>query len=244
MMISPGLSGLLCVAVWLILRPSSIAQSTGRDEKIALSGETAPSGGTYSSFAPPVLNGANQVAFAAATVGGPSSGIYLGTVDSVASIAVQGAPAPGGNSFETLDQFPVLNEAGQVAFLSTTFDGPAEGIYLGTPGTLSAVALTGRAAPRGAPSPISSIPRSTVSGRFPFSRMLMAGRVLECTSRPGEMSAPLRCRETLRRAVARLSAFRSRDSPAEEEPRGFRTRAEVRGRAFTSVSPMASVRLH
>ncbi len=79
-------------------------------------------------------------------------GIYAGDVNGFDIIAREGDLAPGLTTarFETF-QSPVINDSGFVAIEATLQDGPQWGIWAGTPGHLSLIALTGQQAPGFAP---------------------------------------------------------------------------------------------
>ncbi|HMB70794.1 MAG TPA: T9SS type A sorting domain-containing protein, partial [bacterium] len=109
----------------------------------------------------PTLNDAGEVAFHG-RVSGPGitpandTGIWSGAPGSLMLVARTGDPVPGapGDVFGSLDLAPLLNGAGDVAFLGTA-DPPAgfpsrEGIWCGTPGSVTNAMLQGDPAP-GAP---------------------------------------------------------------------------------------------
>ena len=121
--------------------------------RIALSGTAAPDGGTYSGFGAfgPILNSSGQVAFTASLTGGSSgAGIFAGSAGSVQTVALLGNTAAAGGIYDTIGM-PVLNDAGQVAFVAGTIDGNSRrsGIFAGVPGAVQAVALSGTATPAG-----------------------------------------------------------------------------------------------
>lgn len=83
-------------------------------QAVALEGQAAPGGGTYTGIqnGRVGVNAAGQVAFA--TAGG---GVYTGLPGAIQALAVAGQPAPGGGTFSGIPSNPLLNAAGQVAFL-------------------------------------------------------------------------------------------------------------------------------
>ena len=110
---------------------------------IAREGATAPgTTGVYSSFGVPVINDANQVAFFAilrSGIGGVASDNNTGIWRDTTRIAREGSTA-GGTSGALFDSFlnPILNSAGQVAYIGFLRDGSGvsndnnTGIWLGS----------------------------------------------------------------------------------------------------------------
>jgi len=136
---------------------------TSSPVQIAREGDATTDGnGRFSSFDIPALNNIGQVAFHSfltGTIGGSSdnSSIFRGDgTSSPVQIAREGQTAPDGNgSFSSFLSFPVLNDSGQVAFLSSltgTNGGNSDdvGIFRGN-GTSSPVqiARAGNVAPDG-----------------------------------------------------------------------------------------------
>jgi hypothetical protein len=146
---------LKCASIAILL--SAAASASAAPVAIALSGAAAPSGGTYSAFANPVVNANGQVAFNASLTGGTStSGIFTGTPGSVQAVALQGTAAPNGEPFGSLytsatTELVTLNSSGQLAFNAPLTGGtPTSGVFTGTSAaSLQAVALQGSAAPAG-----------------------------------------------------------------------------------------------
>jgi hypothetical protein len=120
--------------------------------EIALLGQSASGsgGGTFSSFANPVLNDAGQTAFRGLITGGTSvAGIYRNASNSGAltAIAVSGSILPGtGGGTPTLNFEPVLNNAGQTAFYAPITGGTTTGgIFRSSSGSaLTPIALQGQ----------------------------------------------------------------------------------------------------
>lgn len=64
-------------------------------------------------------------------------------------VGLSGSAAPAGGNYNSFES-PVLNAFGRVAFRSTLSGGPSnQGIFVGTPGSVQAIALQGTAAPAG-----------------------------------------------------------------------------------------------
>jgi hypothetical protein len=128
---------------------------------IAVGGDAAPDGnGAFFNFEIPYMNALGQVVFVASlgdTIGGNSdnTGVFYGTgaPGSLAQIVRKGAASPDGNgNFATLDarSAPVINDAGQVAFiagLSGTFGGGLDETAIfrsgGTPRALTTIVRQG-----------------------------------------------------------------------------------------------------
>lgn len=139
---------LLCVG-----RAGLLAQSAGRNDVVAITGQTTPASvvgsGPFASFDAPFLNSAGQVAFKATfTSGGTISGVYLGTSAAVTNIAIQGTSAARGGTYSNFND-PTINSAGQVAFSASTTGGSGGGLYLGTSSGVNAIALIGDTSPAG-----------------------------------------------------------------------------------------------
>ncbi|MFN7727374.1 MAG: choice-of-anchor tandem repeat NxxGxxAF-containing protein [Rubrivivax sp.] len=157
----------------------------GKPVAIALQGQSAAGAGagkflSFSLGAP--LNEAGQIAFLARiTDGTGSEGVYRSGSDGVlTALAVQGqsAPASGGSTF--FDFFnPVLNEAGQTAFLSNLVGGGStQGIYLrSSGGTPTALALRGQGAPGAGSGTFSDLftPVLNASGQTAFMAVINGG---------------------------------------------------------------------
>lgn len=119
-------------------------------------GAAAPGGGTFNTFTSPTLNDAGQIAFTAGLSGGSSSqGIFAGAPGSLQAVARLGTAAPVGGSvsFNNFPTGPVINGAGEVAFIASLFNTTtsqlSSGVFVGTPGSLQPVAVQGTAAPGG-----------------------------------------------------------------------------------------------
>jgi hypothetical protein len=110
----------------VLLAPEAIrAQSSGYDlRKIALEGEQAPETGgeTYeSSFSPPAINSAGDVAFGDLITGGDpiNAGIFIDSGGEASAVALFDEPAPVsvGGSY-SLFGYPTLNDSGDVSFMA------------------------------------------------------------------------------------------------------------------------------
>jgi len=137
----------------LILAGQAAAQSSGRFDTIAITGQLTPTSivgsGPFASFDVPYLNSAGQVTFRGTfTSGGTVTGIYLGSLAEVSNVAIQGTSAPGGGLYSSLG-LPSINNAGQVVFSSSTSGGSGSGLYEGTASSVSALGLQGQANPGG-----------------------------------------------------------------------------------------------
>jgi hypothetical protein len=124
--------------------------------KVALEGDHAPGGGTFSGFGKhpiPALNDAGEVAFAAAVAGGKTvEGIFLARRRGVSVVVVAGGPATGipAGTFAGVDS-PALNDRGAVAFFASVRRGreTLEALYVAAGGKLRKIAAQGDAAPAG-----------------------------------------------------------------------------------------------
>ncbi len=159
--------GRVCAVVCLLtLCVSAPAQTT--TQVIAVSGDAAPDGnGTIGSIflLGPAFNDAGQAVFFSAltgTSGGSSddTGIFLGNGTTLSQIAREGQSVPNGNgsfaNFLSSSKIPALNNAGQVAFLTSLTgtsggSGDDTGIFRsdGTPAGLAQIVREGQAAPDG-----------------------------------------------------------------------------------------------
>jgi len=142
------------IAALVILFSVGLATANAQLVTVAISGDTAP--GTNSTFTfldTPVFNNAGQTAFFARTSGNiPGSGndgIWSeGGGNGLALIARAGNIAPGATeSFRSLDS-PILNDAGQTAFLGILNNGTDRGIWSEGGGNgLALIAREGNTAP-------------------------------------------------------------------------------------------------
>jgi len=117
---------------------------------VVLTGEPAPSGGTFTEFSDPALNDRGDLAFAALTSSpGAHAALYLHAGGRISTLAVAGRPAPTGGMFTVFNDV-VLSDQDTVVFLGRTTDPAAhQGLYLARAGTVSAVVATGQPTPAG-----------------------------------------------------------------------------------------------
>ncbi len=117
--------------------------------KIAAEGDPAPGGGTFSFFNTPTINVSGQVSFVAFS-SQTRRGLYLSSGGTLAQLARQGDPAPGGGTFVNFTS-PSINSGGQVAFQATVSGGGSggSGIFLASGGTITKIARNGDPAPGG-----------------------------------------------------------------------------------------------
>jgi hypothetical protein len=131
------------------------AGAPGSVQLVALQGTAAPGGaGTYGTISTsPSINNNGQVAYYAALTGGSGNyGVFAGAPGSVQPVALVGgvAPGTGGETYGGVTNV-TINGAGQVAFTASSLTGGSatSGLFLGAPGSVQAVALTGGTAPDG-----------------------------------------------------------------------------------------------
>ena len=110
-----------------------------------MTGTQAPVGSAFTFFSDPILNGSGVVSFLGLTDGPDAiyktSGTGLATIVST----LQTLPGSGGN-FANFLNF-ALNETGTVAFSGSTNGGIATGVYTGSGGALTTIAVSGQAVP-------------------------------------------------------------------------------------------------
>lgn len=98
--------------------------------KVAMTGEAAPGGGSFTSFSSIIpINNRGLVAFYASVSGNAANprGIFAGTPGGpISAIARAGDSSPIGGTFTTFTQPLYINDAGQVAFRAVVQDGPAQ----------------------------------------------------------------------------------------------------------------------
>ena len=132
--------------------------SAGTLQAVALQSTAAPSGGNYLAFAAtginaassPVINPNGQVAFSSTLNGGspsPGAGIFVGAPGSLQTVALLGGTTPAGGVYTTALTAPVLNNNGQVAFVSLLGAASPQGLFAGAPGAVQSVMLQGTTAP-------------------------------------------------------------------------------------------------
>lgn len=126
--------------------------SAGTHTAVVLEGQPAPGAGsgTFDTINDNAdLNDSGQVAFLAHTTNGVQ-GLFLDSGGTRSAVAVEGDAAPdsGGGSYLSFGHVYPVNSSGEVAFLSTLTGGTVgKGIFLGSGGAHTAVALPGQTAP-------------------------------------------------------------------------------------------------
>jgi hypothetical protein len=118
---------------------------------VALSFTAAPAGGNYTNFSTNAfsINASGQVTFVANLVGGTSNqGVFAGTSGSIQTVALENTAAPSGHTYAGFG-IPVINTAGQVAFVASLTSPVSGGIFAGAPGSVQTAALLGAASPGG-----------------------------------------------------------------------------------------------
>jgi hypothetical protein len=133
--------------------------------KVAIPGDLAPGGSTYSAAGMPVDgNGASDAVFPA-VFAPQTSGIVLDD-GSQTPVAVQGGAAPGtGETFANVsDADPGISASGNIVFIAPTNGSPTWGVFVRSGVTTTAVALSGQQVPNsggayyGGPAPASFVP--------------------------------------------------------------------------------------
>lgn len=119
---------------------------------VALQGQVAPGGGTYTMTASPgmALNGNGEVAFNTTLNSNATTirGLFLKTADGIQLVARQGGSAPTGGTFGSLSTTPALNDVGQVAFQAPLAGTTAtQGIFMGIAGNVQTLVRSGEPAP-------------------------------------------------------------------------------------------------
>ena len=115
---------------------------------IARDDVNAPTGGSFTLLANPVINNAGQVAFYSNMAGGTADfGIFRGEGQDLTPVFVTNQIAPGGTTFADFGD-PVINNHGQIATTASLNNGTA-GIFVGNGTDTVAIALQGQPAPKG-----------------------------------------------------------------------------------------------
>ena len=131
-----------------------VAAAGGTPVGVVRTGDTAPTGGTFTgTFGNFLINDAGQVAFSATTSTGTAA-LFVGTPGSApVKVVAAGDPAPGGaGTFSGLTSpAPAgFNAAGVVTFYATLTGPAGSGLFAGTAGgDVQAIALSGTTAPAG-----------------------------------------------------------------------------------------------
>ena len=150
----------------LLSTAASHAADPSGVRRVAVTGQSAPGGGTFDRFSVESLpivapiNSRGQVAFFATVLRGRAGeGFFLSSGTQVSKLAADGDPAPGGGVFSGFGRHPVpaLNDAGELAFAAAIAGARAvEGIFVASRRGTRAIALAGAAAP--------DIPSGTFAG--------------------------------------------------------------------------------
>lgn len=108
----------------------------------------APTGGSFTLLANPVINDRGQVAFYSNLTGGTADfGIFRGEGQDLTPIFVTNQIAPGGGTFSDFGD-PVINSHGQIA-TTVSLTNSDIGIFVGDGTDTVAIALQGQPAPKG-----------------------------------------------------------------------------------------------
>ena len=138
---------LAAAALWFLAGPAAAKYSI---TTIARPGDPAPVGGSYdvinNSFQGP--NNSGDVVFTATLTGAPAAAIFLYSGGSTSALVTAGTAAPeSGGTFATFPSVSI-NDNGDIAFKATINGGSVdEGFFRKSGPTITAVALTGDAAP-------------------------------------------------------------------------------------------------
>ncbi len=155
------LAAWMLIAFWVTCSWAVEAAAQSRTEAIVASTQPAPDGnGNFLFVDQPSINRAGQVAFSGVLVGTTggatdSSGRFLADGSNVFQIVRQAQLAPNGNgTFASLGPRPVLNDAGQIAFVASlngTSGGSTDNvaIFTGNSTSLAQAVRRGQAAPDG-----------------------------------------------------------------------------------------------
>jgi hypothetical protein len=194
---TPVVTGLALLVGTAAVVPRTAAQTP--PVRVALSGTAAPAGGNYAhpfptTFQQPVVNESGRVYFYADLTGGTATaGLFAGTPGALQTVALQGTAAPAGGNFTNSFSDLVQNGAGQVAFSCSLTGGAAsQGLFVGTPGALQTVFVTGTPAPGGGNyAPFVSTPVLNGSGVVAFRVGLTGGTSTEglFAGAPGSVQA-------------------------------------------------------
>ncbi len=125
-----------------------VARESGQIDLIARTGDPAPGGGTFTSFAGgPSISSNGHIAFAATTSVGEGRGVYASEVaGGLRAVARPGDPAPGGSTFVDA-RAPGINARADVVFAGMVAPRPSVGtrfgVYLARDGVVAPVATRG-----------------------------------------------------------------------------------------------------
>jgi hypothetical protein len=124
---------------------------SGRLHKLVAAGDSAPSGGIFSSFGNPSLNNKGEVAFPAIVDQGPVlGGVFVSSGGEVRLMLAAGASAPTGGIFARFSERLAINDSGTIALSAVLRQGgPAAAVFLIESDTPRALAAIGDPVPGG-----------------------------------------------------------------------------------------------
>lgn len=119
----------------------------GTLRKIAVAGDPAPGGGTFSAFGAPALNNKGEVAFAAVIDSGSvTGGIFMASITGTRMLVGAGTPEPYGGIFAQFSDRVSINGAGSVLFNAVLKLGPvSHALFVVESGEVRPVAGVGQA---------------------------------------------------------------------------------------------------
>jgi hypothetical protein len=117
---------------------------------LALTGQPAPGGGTFTEFSDPALNNRGDLAFGALTTDPRAhTALYMLAGGRLTTLVAAGEKAPTGGAFRAFNDVQI-NDRGTVVFLGRTTDQSApEGLYMARAGRVVPLVAAGQTAPSG-----------------------------------------------------------------------------------------------
>jgi hypothetical protein len=124
--------------------------------KIAITGDTAPTGGTFTAFTYaggyggyPIVSDTRKVSFWASVSVAAAQGVFLWDSGTVTKVAAGGDAVPGGGgaTFTTFHVLPIVNASGAVAFNGSRSSGGNGAYVRSASGTVSKIFQTGDPGP-------------------------------------------------------------------------------------------------
>jgi hypothetical protein len=159
----------LCVAT-----PAPASEPIGL-QRIVLTGEAAPGGGTFDRFGAesmpvvaPVNGRGDVVFFATLARSGVDEGLFVSSRGRITAVAREGDAVPGVGRLSGFGTHPApgLNDDGTVVFVAAISGGRAvEGIFTARNGRIRPVALSGAAAPGIASGVLASVDAPTINAK-------------------------------------------------------------------------------
>jgi hypothetical protein len=120
-----------------------------RTSRLVAAGQPAPGRGTFQLFNDVVLNDRGTVVFLGRVRDRVTrQGLYLVRAGTIVPIAVTGQPGPSGGVFTDFAN-PTINNEEVVAFVGRMAQGPQEGIFTASEGSIAPAVLSGHPAPTG-----------------------------------------------------------------------------------------------